>query len=86
MNRPELTTMEAPKARIHLNAEDLPAIKNWKVGSTYTIKLKVKQVGAHQDTYGDKKMHRAEFEVLSAKDGSEKKEYSPDAIKKVSGY
>lgn len=70
------------KPRISLDAKTLPAVKNWKVGGKYTIHLKVKQVGAHADDYG----HRAEFEVISAKDGSSKKDFPEEAIKQAKEY
>lgn len=33
-----------PKPKIYLDAEDLPAVKDWKVGDTYTVQAKVKLV------------------------------------------
>lgn len=33
-----------PKPKIFVDAEDLPAIKDWNVGDTYTIQAKVKLV------------------------------------------
>ena len=55
------------KPTIHLDSKCLPEIKNWKVGKTYEIHLKVRQTSAHEE-YGDKKVIGATFEVLNAKD------------------
>lgn len=66
---------------LHLSSKDLPEIKKWEVGETYTIALKVKQVGLNLDTYDDKKMTTARFEIISAKPvKSDPGEYSKGAV------
>ncbi len=39
-----LDTYKKPKPRIRLDEADLPAIKDWEVGKTYTVTAKVKMV------------------------------------------
>ena len=43
---------------VSLDAEDLPEIKDWRVGEKYKLELEVEQVSASKDDYmmeGDKK-------------------------------
>ena len=56
---------------LSLDAEDLPEIKDWKIGGKYTLKVEVEQVSASKDdmmTEGAKKspMH-ARFRVITVK-------------------
>lgn len=68
--------------RLHLCAEQLPEIKNWKVGQTYELKLKVKQVGLTMSTC-DNEMH-ADFEILKIKpEGKKEEKYSKEVVKKA---
>lgn len=57
---------EEPKPYLNLTVKHLPAIKNWQVGKTYRIELKVRQTS--MDKYTDRPLS-AGFEVLSVKDG-----------------
>jgi hypothetical protein len=52
-----------------LGSDDLPDIKNWKVGGKYTITLDVEQTGAnkHDMVDNDNDLH-ATFKILSAKE------------------
>lgn len=57
---------------IRLTTDDLPEIKNWKVGKTYKIILDVEQTSMSQgDEYfgegGDDKKVRASFKITSVK-------------------
>ena len=56
---------------LSLNEDDLPDIKDWKVGGKYTITLKVEQVSSSKDSSldgpsGGSKKLEARFHVLSA--------------------
>lgn len=54
---------------ISLGSDDLPAIKNWKVGGKYTITLNVEQTGMHKhDTIDNDNDLHATFKILSAKE------------------
>lgn len=74
-----------PKPSLSLDANDLPAIKDWKVGKTYEITVKAKLTFMSEgDEYGDydgyedserserKKVQRAKFRVVSVKDSAKK--------------
>ena len=53
------------KPTISLDSKVLPELKEWRVGKTYEIHLKVRQVEVHEDTLSDnKKQLHARFEVL----------------------
>lgn len=64
-----------PKPKVYVDAEDLPAIKDWKVGETYNIQAKVKLVFQSEgDEYESeyqqegvpaKKPMKATFKILS---------------------
>lgn len=55
------------KPTIRLDSKVLPEIKEWKVGKTYEVHLKIRQVEAHEDKLSDnKKQLHARFEVLKA--------------------
>lgn len=58
---PEEQDSEGEEADLELSAEDFPEIKNWKVGSTYNVLLKIKQVAMHID----ETEQCASFEILS---------------------
>lgn len=57
------------KSTLHLTANQLPAIKGWKVGSPYTITLKVKQTAMQEGGYDGKQPLSADFTVTSASSG-----------------
>jgi hypothetical protein len=67
---PELISQViSDKPTISLDSKCLPAIKNWKVGKTYTIHLKVRETGVHEDKFeNDKTRLDATFEVIKAED------------------
>jgi len=45
----------------------LPSVKDWKVGKSYDVHLKVKQIESHIEEYGpDKGKIRAVFHILKA--------------------
>lgn len=72
MKAMQITPAEPRKTppSLSLSDEDLPDIKNWKVGETYKIVVEAKQVSSSMgDTImgeGKKKMN-ARFEILSVK-------------------
>lgn len=49
MNLKELSPRGSMRPHLHLSFEDLPEAKNWKVGETYEVGLKVKQTAMHQE-------------------------------------
>lgn len=57
---------------INLGEKELPAIKDWKVGQTYTVELTVKEEGSH--LRDDNTIH-AEFCVLNVKAIKRRKKY-----------
>lgn len=71
-----------PKPSLSLDANDLPAIKDWTVGKTYEITVKAKLTFMSEgDEYGDyedreggesRKVQRAKFRVVSVKDSAKK--------------
>lgn len=69
----EPLTYKKPKPRISLDETELPAIKSWEVGKTYTVTAKVKMVHqAEGDEYGysrddseEKPKMRATLKVIS---------------------
>ncbi len=75
--------MQKPKPTMSLDADNLPAIKNWNVGETYTVTAKVKMTSMSEgDEYefptseGEKRPMSARFKILSitpSKDAPAKK-------------
>lgn len=63
----EVAQLVPTKPTIHLDSKCLPEIKNWKIGKTYTIHLKVRLKDLHEE-FEDKKVIGAGFEVLNAED------------------
>ena len=62
-----LADVVTDKPTISLESKTLSAIKDWKVGKTYEIHLKIRETGVHEDTLSDnKKQLHATFEVLKA--------------------
>lgn len=61
----------SPKGTLTLSADLLPAIKDWEVGKTYHVTLKVKQTGLSQ--YSEKEPLRANFEVIKAETEADQK-------------
>lgn len=57
--------------RVTFTAEDVPEIKNWKVGDKYYLELEVEQVAMEKDRYGfegeKEKPLTATFKVLAVK-------------------
>ncbi len=58
-----VSAMMDMKPHLCLSETDLPAVKRWKVGNTYTVVLDIKQVGSH---LMDKRIS-ADFEVESVR-------------------
>jgi len=55
------------KPTISLDSKVLPAIKEWRVGKTYEIHLKIREISVHEDDLADnKKQLHASFEVVKA--------------------
>lgn len=53
---------------LDLSDADLPDIKDWEVGETYEIALKIKQTSANSSEYPDRpKSYNACFEVTAIK-------------------
>jgi len=59
------------KETISLSSKVLPCIKDWKVGKTYTIDVKVRMTGVHEDNYDNKKRLHASFEIIKAEECSD---------------
>ena len=73
-----------------LTSEDLPEIKDWKVGGSYYLKIKVEQVNLGKGEYdwqtiekGEKKMH-ARFQMHAVEAIKENKSYSEEYAEKRS--
>lgn len=68
-----LMAIDKMPARLDLDATLLPDIKDWEVGKTYDIELKVKMVSQRQnDPYdGGEKEMSAGFTIVSAKTDSD---------------
>lgn len=64
------------KPVLRLEDEQLPAIKNWEVGKTYTVLVTMKQIAKHEK----EDECCGEFEVLKVKDMSEKKEFDRKSV------
>jgi hypothetical protein len=52
-----------PKARLTVQAADLPEIKGWDVGETYTLKLEAKMVSKSEGGYDGNQPMEATFEI-----------------------
>jgi len=64
-----------PKPTLSLDAKDLPAIKDWKVGKSYKIEVTAKMVSMsegneydYEDEDRAKQPMRARFQITSAKE------------------
>lgn len=55
---------EKPKGILHITSEQLPEIKDWKVGKKYSINLVVEQKSVNQ--MGKKNILDASFDILKA--------------------
>lgn len=57
--------------RVTFTAEDVPEIKDWKIGGKYYLELEVEQVAAEKDRYGyegeKEKPLTATFKVVAVK-------------------
>jgi hypothetical protein len=63
----ELIDIIPSKPTISLDSKSLPKIKDWKVGKTYEVHLRIRETGVHEDSYGDNKKYlHATFELLKA--------------------
>lgn len=51
--------------RLHLTVKDYPDIKDWKVGETYTLELKVKQIAMQEGGWDGKQPLSADFKIVS---------------------
>lgn len=72
--------MPKMKPMLHLSSEECPEIAKWKVGKTYELSLKVKQIGMMMM---DKKV-MADFEIQKVTPESESKEkYDKEVVKKA---
>lgn len=66
-----LDTYKKPKPRISIDETDLPAIKSWDVGQTYTVAEKMKMIHQaegeeyYDETDGKKPKMRSTFKILS---------------------
>jgi hypothetical protein len=54
-----------PKPSLSIDAKDLPAIKDWKIGHTYDLQVTAKMVSidADDDYSGGEKTPRARFRI-----------------------
>lgn len=68
-------THEEP-ARLSISAGQLPDIKDWEVGETYDIKLKMKMTSKTEGGWDGKQPLRAEFQIGNEDESSE--EYDDD--------
>jgi hypothetical protein len=62
-----------PKPSLSLDAKDLPELKNFKIGQTYDLDVKVKVVSLSKDDDDylgerDEKLTRARFRVVKARE------------------
>lgn len=55
-----------PKPHLDVSSEDLPEIKDWKVGETYTIEVNAKMTSISESEYDGKKKTTACFEIQTA--------------------
>jgi hypothetical protein len=62
---------EEPPARLDIKVKDLPEIKKWDVGNTYTITMKVKMISKSEGGYDGKRPLEAAFHVLKATNKAE---------------
>ena len=76
---------EKPKrelSRVTFTAEDIPEIKNWKIGGKYYLELEVEEVAAEKDRYGfegEKEKPLTEtFKVLAVKAMNRMTEHDDD--------
>ncbi len=51
----EPTHVIDPRPQFSINADLLPAIKDWKTGQKYKLEIEVEQTGSRIETYGDDK-------------------------------
>ncbi len=84
MNEKKLSDTVAGKPTVYpsmlnLDEGDLKAVKNWKVGETYTVELEVKMVASSVGNSGmmpsddaDKDKVHCKFEVIKAKEYDDK--------------
>jgi len=57
-----------PPSTLDLKASEVPEIKNWDVGKTYTLTLKVKMKSKSEGGYDGKQPLRGSFTVVTAND------------------
>lgn len=87
VEKPSEPKRELP--RVTFTAEDLPEIKDWKIGGKYYLELEVEEVAAEKDRYGyEEEKERpltATFKVAAVKalkHGSYKENENDDGKKK----
>lgn len=81
------SAVERMKPMLHLSEDDLPEIKDWKVGGKYTIVLEVEQTGAHKNMAmleGDSKKMSADFTVLNVSVGDRDEEEEDEDYEETS--
>ena len=63
-----MPTTDKPKPYFSVSGDDLPEIKGWKVGGTYTITAKIKMKSLSENQNNGKKETNASFDVLEIND------------------
>lgn len=74
-NMSEVTMHEDRYPEFRINTDYLPEAKNWKVGSNYFVKLKLKQTGLHQGEGHYENL--AEFDIIGIEVVGNKKKQAP---------
>ena len=85
VEKPSEPKRELP--RVTFTAEDVPEIKDWKIGGKYYLELEVEQVAAEKDRYGyegeKERPLTATFKVMAVKAlNHESKKENSDGEKK----
>lgn len=72
--------------RVTFSAEDLPEIKDWKIGGKYYLELEVEEVAAEKDRYGyegeKERPLTATFKVVAVKAMKHESDKENDSEKK----
>jgi hypothetical protein len=61
------------KPTIYIDSKQLPAVKDWKVGETYVVVLKIKMTGMHER---EDKSVSGDFQIEKVTPKDEKKDLS----------
>lgn len=80
----EVAAPERSKPCIHLQVEDLPELKNAKLGQIFNLTVKAKVKSLNQDTYDKKQSVSATLEVQSMNDKSFKDKSYKDIMEEDS--